>query len=83
MVATLNLLSIEKEKNMNSIPCIPLSEFKERVKKVQELMRKDGFDFILSYGNEAEPQYVRYFQTIGRRLKRQACLSPARGSRSF
>ncbi len=24
-------------------------------------MKKEGYDLILSYGNEAEPQYVRYF----------------------
>lgn len=46
---------------MIDIPSIPLSEFKDRVKKVQEIMKKEGFDLILSYGNEAEPQYVRYF----------------------
>ena len=46
---------------MMNLPSIPLCEYKERVKKVQEQMKKEGFDFILSYGNEAEPQYVRYF----------------------
>lgn len=51
---------------------IPDSEFKERVVKLQELMAKDGFDYVLAYGNEAEPQYVRYlsdywpsFETAG------------------
>ena len=43
------------------IPFIPDEEFKERVAKVQKAMKEDGFDLILSYGNEAEPQYVRYF----------------------
>ncbi len=46
---------------MLNIPSIPDVEFKERAKKVQEAMKKEGYDFILSYGNEAEPQYVRYF----------------------
>ena len=46
---------------MITIPSIPLYEYKERVKKVQETMKKDGFDLILTYGNEAEPQFVRYF----------------------
>lgn len=46
---------------MNNLPFIPLNEYKERVKKVQEIMKKEGFDLILNYGNEAEPQYVRYF----------------------
>lgn len=51
---------------------IPNSEFQERIKKLQALMKKEGYDFILAYGNEAEPQYVRYlsdywpsFETAG------------------
>ena len=44
-----------------NIPSIPLYEYKERVLKVQEAMKKEGYDLILSYGNEAEPQFVRYF----------------------
>ncbi len=46
---------------MLNLPSIPAEEFKERAKKVQEIMKQEGYDFILSYGNEAEPQYVRYF----------------------
>ena len=46
---------------MINIPSIPNEEFKERAKKVQETMKKDGFDLLLCYGNEAEPQFVRYF----------------------
>lgn len=44
-----------------NIPFIPDEEYKERIKKVQKAMKDDGFDLILSYGNEAEPQFVRYF----------------------
>ena len=64
---------------MNNIPCIPLSEFKERVKKVQELMKKDGFDLILSYGNEAEPQYVRYFSNYWPSFETAGVLIPSEG----
>lgn len=46
-----------------NIPQIPLSEYKERVQKVQETMKKEGYDLILCYGNEAEPQFVRYFSS--------------------
>ena len=46
---------------MLNIPSIPDYEYKERVKKVQQAMKKEGYDLILTYGNEAEPQYVRYF----------------------
>ncbi len=46
---------------MLNIPSIPDYEYKERVEKVQAAMKKEGYDLILTYGNEAEPQYVRYF----------------------
>lgn len=47
--------------NRLDVPFIPDEEFKERVEKVQKTMKEEGFDLILAYGNEAEPQYVRYF----------------------
>ena len=40
---------------------IPKSEFVLRAKKLQELMDKNKIDFIITFGSEAEPQYVRYF----------------------
>lgn len=40
---------------------VPKSEFKLRTKKIQELMDKNKIDFIITFGSEAEPQYVRYF----------------------
>ena len=46
---------------MLNISSIPDYEYKERVQKVQAAMKKEGYDLILTYGNEAEPQYVRYF----------------------
>ena len=36
-------------------------EFRERVYKTQEVMKQEGIDLLLAYGNEAEPQYVRYY----------------------
>ena len=51
---------------------IPDIEFKERAKKLQAEMKKNGVELLLAYGNEAEPQYVRYlsnywpsFETAG------------------
>ena len=46
---------------MLNLPSIPTWEFRERVKKVQSAMAQQGYDLLLCYGNEAEPQYVRYF----------------------
>lgn len=47
--------------NRLNIPCIPDEEYKQRVEKVQQAMAAEGYDLILCYGNEAEPQFVRYF----------------------
>ena len=51
---------------------IPNEEFSWRIKKLQEKMKEDGIELFLAYGNEAEPQYVRYlsdywpsFETAG------------------
>ena len=47
-------------------------EFQQRIKKLQDNMRGAELDLMLAYGNEAEPQYVRYlsdywpsFETAG------------------
>lgn len=40
---------------------IPLSEFKARIHKVQAELASRGLDAMLTFGNEAEPQFVRYF----------------------
>ncbi|MBR5543225.1 MAG: aminopeptidase P family protein [Oscillospiraceae bacterium] len=64
---------------MNNLPKIPLSEYKERVKKVQSAMKAEGYDFILSYGNEAEPQYVRYFSNYWPSFETAGVLIPQEG----
>ena len=62
-----------------NIPQIPLSEYKERIVKVQAAMEKDGYDLILSYGNEAEPQYVRYFSAYWPSFETAGVLIPRKG----
>ena len=64
---------------MPDLPSIPLSEYRERVKKVQSSMRKDDFDVLLCYGNEAEPQYVRYFSDYWPSFETAGVLIPAEG----
>lgn len=64
---------------MINIPSIPLYEFKERITKVQEIMAKEGWDLILTYGNEAEPQYVRYFSDYWPSFETAGVLIPAKG----
>ena len=58
---------------------IPVSEFKERVARLQAEMAKEGYDYILAYGNEAEPQYVRYFSDYWPSFETAGVLIPAKG----
>lgn len=64
---------------MLNIPSIPLEEYKERVVKVQKSMKEEGYDLILSYGNEAEPQFVRYFSAYWPSFETAGVLIPAEG----
>ncbi len=64
---------------MLNIPSIPDAEYKERIAKVQKAMKEDGFDLLLSYGNEAEPQFVRYFSAYWPSFETAGVLIPAEG----
>lgn len=58
---------------------IPDIEFKERVVKVQKKMAEEGYDMLLCYGNEAEPQYVRYFSDYWPSFETAGVLIPREG----
>lgn len=45
-------------------PHIPKEEFFERVSNAQELMKLHNIDIIFAFGNEAEPQYQKYFSNF-------------------
>ena len=62
-----------------NLPCIPHEEFAERVCKVQASMKTEGYDLLLAYGNEAEPQYVRYFSNYWPSFETAGVLIPAEG----
>ena len=64
---------------MLNIPSIPLYEYSERIKKVQAAMAREGYDLLLSYGNEAEPQYVRYFSNYWPSFETAGVLIPVEG----
>ena len=64
---------------MLNIPSIPREEYKERIKKVQASMKKEGYDLILTYGNEAEPQFVRYFSNYWPSFETAGVLIPKQG----
>ncbi len=48
----------------NNLPVIPSSEFIERRKKAQELIRQRGLDILLVNSNEADFANVRYFSNF-------------------
>ncbi len=61
------------------LPFIPDSEFTERVVRAQKAMAKEDYDAILCYGNEAEPQYVRYFSDYWPSFETAGVLIPVEG----
>ena len=61
---------------------IPNEDFKDRVKKLQASMKRDGVELFMAYGNEAEPQYEDTYLTTGRHLKQQVYLLRKKASRS-
>lgn len=60
-------------------PRIPDEEFLKRVVKTQEKMREDGLDLLLCYGNEAEPQFVRYYSDYWPNFETAGVLIPSEG----
>lgn len=58
---------------------IPVSEFRERAAKLQAAMRAEGYDLVLCYGNEAEPQYCRYFSNYWPSFETAGVLIPSEG----
>ncbi len=58
---------------------IPKEEFSERIVKLQNSMKAEGLDLLLAYGNEAEPQYVRYLSNYWPSFETAGVLVPAEG----
>ena len=54
-------------------------EFQERIIKTQSEMKKEGLDILFAYGNEAEPQYVRYYSDYWPSFESAGVLIPAEG----
>lgn len=54
-------------------------EFTDRIKKTQEAMKKEGMDVLLTFGNEAEPQFVRYYSNYWPSFESAGVLIPADG----
>jgi Xaa-Pro aminopeptidase len=46
---------------MQQRPIISDDEFFARIRKTQEILVQENVDILLAYGNEAEPQFARYY----------------------
>lgn len=60
-------------------PRIGDQEFARRVEKTQTAMRNDGLDLLLCFGNEAEPQFVRYYSDYWPSFESAGVLIPVEG----
>jgi Xaa-Pro aminopeptidase len=58
---------------------IPKSEFQERIRRVQAELARRGLDALLTFGNEAEPQFVRYFSDYWPAFETAGVLIPIEG----
>lgn len=62
-----------------NIPRISKEEFAQRVKNTQAAMVDAGLDILLTYGNEAEPQYVRYYSNYWPSFESAMVMIPLKG----
>lgn len=60
-------------------PRISDQEFKDRVANTQKAMREENLDLLLCFGNEAEPQFVRYYCDYWPSFESAGVLIPAEG----
>jgi len=58
---------------------IPKSEFEERIRRVQSELARRGLDALLTFGSEAEPQFVRYFSDYWPAFESAGVLIPVAG----
>lgn len=58
---------------------IPDNEFEDRIISTQKMMKETGLDLLLCYGNEAEPQYIRYYADYSPLFESAGVLIPAEG----
>jgi Xaa-Pro aminopeptidase len=58
---------------------IPRSEFQNRVKHVQAELARHGLDALLTFGGEAEPQFVRYLSDYWPAFETAGALVPVEG----
>lgn len=60
-------------------PKIEREEFLARIRKTQEKMKEEKLDLIFAYGNETEPQYIRYYSNYWPNFEVAGVLIPVQG----
>ena len=58
---------------------IPQSEFQSRIQRVQKQVAARGLDALITFGSEAEPQFVRYLSDYWPAFETASVLVPAHG----
>ncbi len=62
---------------------LPASDFADRIARLQEAMPKEKLDLIITFGDEAEPQYVRYFSDYWPSFETAGVFIPSKGTASL
>jgi Xaa-Pro aminopeptidase len=62
---------------------LPASDFAARVALLQESMSKERLDLVVTFGDEAEPQYVRYFSDYWPSFETAGVFIPRNGNASL
>jgi len=62
---------------------LPASDFTDRVARLQEAMLGEKLDLIVTFGDEAEPQYVRYFSDYWPSFETAGVFIPRTGEASL
>ncbi|GAI36168.1 unnamed protein product, partial [marine sediment metagenome] len=58
---------------------LPLEEFEQRIKRIQDELAKKDLDTLITFGNEAESQNVRYLSDYWPAFETASVLVPVEG----
>ena len=58
---------------------LPTEEFEERINRIQNELARKGLDALITFGDEAEPQNVRYLSDYWPAFETASVLVPAKG----
>ena len=59
---------------------IPIPEYEERIKKIQEILRKKNIDVLVAFGTDSEPQNLIYLSNYWPQFETSSVVIPRDGS---